>query len=235
MPIRPSPTWVTITRSPHWSPTPVRRRHRCRRNSPPTCLRKRCPRYAVDPFPLGRLTTMIRAVLAIGCVCWLSACASAFSKAAHPSTSPSADIGRIGAVKSSFGPEFHLTNVAPTGIDPKLLTSQKLPEGLKFEPADCAKLATAQGLPPGVQGNMAAVVAEGDGNRYIAIAVQTSKPVPFHAPGPQCQKVGFGGGPVRGLVEAVDVPQISGTQTLGVHRIVETTVDGKPSVGEIYY
>ncbi len=178
---------------------------------------------------------MIRAVLAIGCVCWLSACASAFSKAAHPSTSPSADIGRIGAVKSSFGPEFHLTNVAPTGIDPKLLTSQKLPEGLKFEPADCAKLATAQGLPPGVQGNMAAVVAEGDGNRYIAIAVQTSKPVPFSPPGPECQKVGFGGGPVRGLVEAVDVPQISGTQTLGVHRIVETTVDGKPSVGEIYY
>lgn len=178
---------------------------------------------------------MIRAVLAIGCACWLSACASAFSKAAHPSTSPSADIGRIGAVKSSFGPEFHLTNVAPTGIDPKLLTSQKLPEGLKFEPADCAKLATAQGLPPGVQGNMAAVVAEGDGNRYIAIAVQTSKPVPFSPPGPECQKVGFGGGPVRGLVEAVDVPQISGTQTLGVHRIVETTVDGKPSVGEIYY
>lgn len=178
---------------------------------------------------------MVRAVLAIGCVCWLSACASPFSKAAHTSTSPSADIGRIGAVKSSFGPEFHLTNVAPTGIDPKLLTSQKLPAGLKFEPADCAKLATAQGVPPGVQGNMAAVVAEGDGNRYIAIAVQTSKPVPFSAPGPECQKVSFGGGPVRGLVEAVEVPQISGTQTLGVHRIIETLVNGKPNVGEIYY
>ena len=178
---------------------------------------------------------MMRAVLAIGCVCWLSACTTACLKAAHTSTSPSADIGKIGAVKSSFGPEFHVTNVAPTGIDPKLLTSQKLPEGLKFQPADCAKLATAQGIPPGVQGNMAAVVAEGDGNRYIAIAVQTSKPVPFSAPGPQCQKVDFGGGPVRGLVEAVDVPQISGTETLGVHRIVETIVNGKPNVGEIYY
>ncbi len=182
---------------------------------------------------------MMRAVLAIGCVCWLSACTTACAtaglKAAHTSTSPSADIGKIGAVNSSFGPEFHVTNVAPTGIDPKLLTSQKLPEGLKFQPADCAKLATAQGIPPGVQGNMAAVVAEGDGNRYIAIAVQTSKPVPFSAPGPECQKVDFGGGPVRGLVEAVDVPQISGTQTLGVHRIVETIVNGKPNVGEIYY
>jgi hypothetical protein len=173
---------------------------------------------------------MIRAALAIGCVCWLSACTSA----AHTSTAPSADIGKIGEVKSGFGPEYHITNVAPTGIDPKLLTAQKLPDGLKFEPADCAKFATAQGVPPGVQGNMAAVVAEGDGNRFIAIAVQTSKPVPFSDPGPGCRKVGFGGGPVRGVVEVIDVPQIAGTRTLGVHRVVETVIGGKASGGEIY-
>jgi uncharacterized protein DUF5642 len=173
---------------------------------------------------------MIRAALAIGCVCWLTACTSA----THTSTSPTADIGKIGEVKDSFGPEFHVTSVAPTGIDPKLLTAQKLPDGLKFQPADCAKFATAQGVPPGVQGNMAAVVAEGDGNRFIAIAVQTSKPVQFSDPGPGCQKVGFGGGPVRGLVEVVDVPQIAGTRTLGVHRVVQTVIDGKPSGGEIY-
>ncbi len=173
---------------------------------------------------------MIRAALAIGCVCSFTACTSA----AHPATSPSADIGKIGDVKTSFGPGFHVTNVAPTGIDPKLLTAQKLPEGLKFEPADCAKFATAQGVPPGVQGNMAAVVAEGDGNRFIAIAVQTSKPVPFSDPGTGCQKVGFGGGPVRGVLEVVDVPQIAGARTLGVHRIVQTVVAGKPSGGEIF-
>ena len=173
---------------------------------------------------------MIRAALAIGCVCWLGACTSA----AHTSTPPSADIGKIGNVKSSFGPDFHVTNVAPTGIDPRLLAAQKLPEGLKFDPADCSKFATAQGVPPGVQGNMAAVVAEGEGNRFIAIAVQTSKPVPFSDPGPGCQKVGFGGGPVRGLVEVVDVPQIAGTRTLGVHRVVQTLIGGKPSGGEIY-
>lgn len=173
---------------------------------------------------------MIRPALAIGCVCWLAACTSA----AHTSTSPSPDIGKIGDVKSSFGPDFHLTNVAPTGIDPKLLTAQKLPEGVTFEPAGCAKLATAQKVPPGVQGNMAAVVAEGDGNRLIAIAVQTSKPLPFSEPGKECQKVGFAGGPVRGVVEVIDVPQIAGTRTLGVHRVVRKVVEGKSIGGEIY-
>lgn len=173
---------------------------------------------------------MMRVALAIGCVCWLAAC----SPAADHRISSSADIGKIGDVKASFGPQFRVSNVAPTGIDPKLLTAQKLPQGLTFEPADCAKFATAQGIPPGVQGNMAALVAEGDGNRFIAIAVQTSKPVPFSDPGQACRKVGFGGGPVRGVVEVVDVPQITGTRTLGVHRVVQTFVDGKPSGGEIY-
>jgi hypothetical protein len=39
---------------------------------------------------------------------------------------------------------------------------------------------------------------------------------------------------VRGLVEVVDVPQIAGTRTLGVHRVVQTLIGGKPSGGEIY-
>jgi hypothetical protein len=173
---------------------------------------------------------MIRAALAIGCVCWSTACTSA----AHPATPPTVDIGKVADVRASFGPEFHVTNVAPTGIDPKLLTAQKLPAGLQFDPADCAKFATTQGVPPGTQGNMAAVVAEGDGNRFIAIAVQTSKPVPVSDPGAGCQKVGFGGGPVHGLLEVVDAPQIAGTRTLGVHRVVETVIGGEPSGGEIY-
>jgi hypothetical protein len=176
------------------------------------------------------LTTVIRVVLAVGCACISTACTSA----AHPATSPTADIGKVAGVRASFGPEYHVTNVRPTGIDPKVLTAQKLPEGLKFDPADCAKFATAQGVPPGVQGNMAAVVAAGDGNRFIAIAVQTSKPVPVSDPGTGCQKVSFANGPVHGLLEVVGVPQIARTRTLGVHRVVQTLIDGKSSGGEIY-
>lgn len=173
---------------------------------------------------------MIRVALVIGCVCWLVACSSTV----NPSTASSADIAKVASVKSSFGPEFHVMDVPPTGINPKLLAAQKLPEGLKFQPADCAKLATGQALPPGVQGNMSAVAAEGNGNRFIVMAVETSQPLPFSDPGPACQKVGFSGDQLRGVIEVVGVPQIAGTRTLGVHRVVQTVVAGKTDTGEIY-
>ena len=53
---------------------------------------------------------------------------------------------------------------------------------------------------------------------------------------------------MRGLVEVVEAPQIDGAQlprghldigehgvhTLGTHRVLQTTVDGKPRTGELY-
>lgn len=145
-----------------------------------------------------------------------------------------ADIARVKDVRSSFGPQFKVTEVGPTGIDPRLLGPQAMPNGMKFDPADCGSFATAQVLPPGVKGNMAAITAEGDGNRFIAIAVETSEPVPVNRPADNCQRVGFAGGGVRGLVEVVEAPQLEGTQTMGTHRVLQTVVNGKPSTGEIY-
>ena len=89
-----------------------------------------------------------------------------------------ADIGQISSIKASFGPQFSVTEVAPTGIDPRLLSGQKLPDGMKFDPPGCAPFATAQLVPPGTEGNMAAVSAEGEGNRFVVIAVETSEVVP---------------------------------------------------------
>jgi Domain of unknown function (DUF5642) len=171
---------------------------------------------------------MWKAVLAIGCACWLAACASGAD------TSAAADIAKVVDVKSSFGPEFQVTDIAPRAIDPKLLATQKLPDGLKFEPPNCAKLAVGPEVPAGLQGNMAAVSAEGQGNRFVTVAVETSAPVPFNDPGPDCKKVGFEGGQVRGVTEVVDAPQIVGTRTLGVHRILQTIVGGTPRIGELY-
>ena len=105
---------------------------------------------------------------------------------------------------------------------------------MKFEPADCAKFAAGQSVPAGLKGNMAATSAEGEGNRFIAIAVETSEPVPFNDPGQACGKVGFAGGGVRGLVEVVESPRIDGVRTLGTHRVLQTAVDGKPRTGELY-
>lgn len=167
--------------------------------------------------------------LALVCAGVLAACGT--SESADVS---SADIARVKDVRSNFGPQFKVTEVAPTGIDPRLLGPQTLPNGMKFDPADCGSFATAQVLPAGVKGNMAATTAEGDGNRFIVIAVETSEPVPVNRPADNCQRVGFAGGGVRGLVEVVEAPQIDGAQTLGTHRVLQTIVNGKPGAGEIY-
>ena len=170
-----------------------------------------------------------RAMLVVACAGGLAACATGQS-----AETERADIARVESVKSSFGPQFQLSLVAPTGIDPRMLAPPTLPPGIKFEPADCAKFATEQVIPAGLKGNMAATSAEGEGNRFIAIAVETSEPVPLDDPGQNCQKVGFAGGGVRGLVEVVESPRIDGIRTLGTHRVLQTTVDGKPRTGELY-
>ncbi|MGK2866234.1 MAG: DUF5642 family protein [Mycobacterium sp.] len=164
----------------------------------------------------------------------LAACAAALAACAAGEPEQGAAIGDVFEVKSTFGPEFQVTTAGPTAIDAKLLAPQAIPAGVKVEPAGCAKFAAGLAIPPGAQGNMAATTAEGKGNRFIAIAVETSEPIPFNDPGPACQKVGYGGPGVRGLVEVVESPQIEGVRTLGTHRIVQTVVDGKPHSGELF-
>lgn len=169
----------------------------------------------------------LRAVLAIGCAGLVAACSSSPAEV-------TADISKVVELKASFGPEFQVKSIANSGIDPKLLAGTSLPPGLTFDPADCSKFAISQQLPQGVQGNMAAVAAEGEGNRFITIALETSEPLTVSEPGRTCRRIGFSGGSMRGLVEAVDAPQIDGVKTLGVHRVVEAGTAGKSRVGELY-
>lgn len=166
---------------------------------------------------------MSGAVVAAGC-----------SHGGPQGTDAHADIGKISALRSSFGPRFTVTEVAPAGIDPRVLAGQKLPEGMKFSPEGCGRFALGQLVPTGTEGNMAAVSAEGEGNRFIVIAVETNEPVPVVDPGSDCRKVSFAGGAVRGTVEVVELPTIEGAQTIGFHRVIQTVVDGKPRTGEVY-
>jgi hypothetical protein len=145
---------------------------------------------------------------------------------------PQADIARVKDVGSSFGPSFKVTDVAPTGVDPKLLEPQTLPPGMKFDPPDC--FGATETIPPGIKGNMAAVTAEGDGNRFITMAVETSEPVPVNRPANNCQKVSYAGGGVQGLIEVVAAPVIDGVDALGIRRVVGTSVDGQLRAGEVY-
>jgi hypothetical protein len=173
----------------------------------------------------------LRALLVVTCVGTLAACGSAES--AQPDTSH-ADIANIKNLRSNFPAPFKVTDITPTAIDPRVLEPQKLPAQIKFEPADCGQFANQQVLPAGVKGNMAALTAEGEGNRFIVIAVETSETVPVHGPPENCQKVGFAGPGVRGLIEVVDAPKIDGVVTQGAHRIVQTTLGGKARTGELY-
>lgn len=172
---------------------------------------------------------MFKVALVTAAVCVLAGCSSGADNA-----SGKVDIGKVADVKSSFGPEFKVTDITERAIDPKLLASRKLPEGLTFDPANCAKAAVGPDMPPDLQGNMAAVSAEGNGNRFVVIAVETSKALPFNDPGKDCAKIAFSGPQVRGGMEVVDAPHIEGARTLGVHRVLQAVTQGGARTGELY-
>ncbi len=172
---------------------------------------------------------MSKVWLAMAAVCVLAGC----SRGAD-SSAAKVDIGKVADVKPSFGPQYKVTDITERAIDPTLLAGRKLPEGLTFDPPNCAKVAAGPEMPPDVQGNMAAVSAEGNGNRFVVIAVETSKALPFNDPGKDCAKVAFSGPQLRGGFEVVDAPHIDGIRTLGVHRVLQALVAGGPRTGELY-
>ena len=169
-------------------------------------------------------------IAAVTCAGLLAACATP----AKPVDLSAADIARVTELKADFPPPFTVKTVGPAAIDPRLLTAQKLPAGLTFDPAECGKSAAESTVPEGVKGNMAATTAEGEGVRYIVIAVETSEPVPVSAPTEQCAKVTFSGAGVRGLVEVVETPQIDGVDTTGTHRVMQAVTAEGPRTGELY-
>ncbi|MBW0015124.1 DUF5642 family protein [Mycobacterium sp.] len=172
---------------------------------------------------------MLKVLLASASVCVLAGCSAGTDPA-----SAKADINKVAEVKSSFGPEFNVTDVSERAIDPQLLSAHKLPDGLTFDPANCAKIAMGPEMPPDLQGNMAAVSAEGKGNRFVVIAVETSKALPVNDPGKDCSRVGFTGAQLRGGIEVIDAPHIDGARTNGVHRVLQAVVAGGPRTGELY-
>jgi hypothetical protein len=172
---------------------------------------------------------MLKLALAVASVCVLTACSSDAN-----SSSTKADIAKVSGVKSTFGPEFKVADVPERAIDPKFFAARKLPEGLTFDPPNCAKSAVGPEMPPDLQGNMAAVSAEGNGIRYVVIAVETSKELPLQDPGKDCSKVAFSGAQLRGGIEVIDAPRIDGTHTQGIHRVLQAVYGNGTHTGELY-
>ena len=145
------------------------------------------------------------------------------------SASPKIDIGNIVSLKASFGPDFTVRTIGQTAIDPKLLSPIQFQQELTWQPADCAKYAWT--LPAGLKGNIATVSAEGEGNRFIAMAIETSESVHYDsAVADECRHVSFNGADVQGVVDVIDSPHIDGAQTVGKHRQLQTAVGS----GELY-
>ena len=172
---------------------------------------------------------MSRTLFALACALLLAACGGGQPDDVR------GDIAKVVDLRSTFGPDYTVSTVEPTGIDPRLLAPQPLPQGVTLDPPDCGTFATGLTLPDGLKGNMAAVTAEGAGNRFIVIAVETSEAVTPPQPGDNCRKVAFAGPGARGLVEVADAPAIDGATTLGTHRFVQTVANGKVTgSGELY-
>jgi Domain of unknown function (DUF5642) len=172
----------------------------------------------------GRLAAVFKKVLAVGCVGLLAACSSA----------DSGDISKLLDLRPEFGQDYNVSTIKKVGFDPKLFANKALPPDLKYDPPVCSKFSTGLTLPTGAQGNMTEMTAEGQGNSFILMAVETSEAVPFADPGDACKSFTFSGTGLRGKVEKVDVPKIDGVKTLGTHRLIITMANGRPAVGELY-
>ncbi len=172
---------------------------------------------------------MLKVAVVAASVCLVAGCAHDANR-----TSSKGDIAKVVEVKSSFGPDFTVADITERAIDPKFFASRKLPDGLTFDPPNCAKSAAAPDMPPDLKGNMAAVSAEGNGLRYVVIAVETSQEVPMTDPPKECNKVSFAGQQVRGGLEMVEAPQIDGTHTSGEHRVLQAVVGGAAKTGELF-
>lgn len=160
----------------------------------------------------------------------LSGCRAEPSNGAPASSAPpTLDIAKVLSVQSTFGPPYAVRTIPTTAIDPKLLAPLQFQPGLTWNPADCAQYAWT--LPAGLHGNIASLTAEGEGNRFIAMAIETSQPVDFNRDSvDRCGHVTFTAPEMRGVVDVIDAPKIDGAQTVGKHRQLQTAV----ASGELY-
>ena len=172
---------------------------------------------------------MFKVALAIASVCLLAGCSPAPNAA-----SSNVDIAKVAGVKSSFGSEFNVTSIGERAIDPKLLSARKLPEGLTFDPAACAKAAGGPDMPR----RTCRATSPRCPRRATVSATSSSRwrppDLPIQDPGKDCARVAFSGPQLRGAIEVIEAPHVDGTHTQGLHRVLQAVYDGGAHTGELY-
>jgi hypothetical protein len=167
-------------------------------------------------------------VVVVMCAGWVVGCGAGHHKPIETE--------KVFEVKSTFDEQYKTKTKGPTDIDPKMLGPQKLPPAVKFDPADCADYVSSGRLPKGIRGKMSVLSADGEGNRFIAIAVQADQDVPFDDEAAKdCKHVSFeAGGKITGYIDEVDAPDIKGAQTVGSHRQIEVMAGDQQRSREVY-
>jgi Domain of unknown function (DUF5642) len=185
-----------------------------------------------------KVVSAVTGVAAVAGACALAGCSpgghASGASGVSGASPPKADITKVADVKSSFGPDFKLTDIARRPVDEAFFSDRKLPAGLTFDPPECGKVVLAPPAPEGVEGSMTGVSADGDGNRFVVVAVHATPAVPLNDPGHHCAVVTFTAPHVKGSIETVDAPEIQGAQTLGVHRVVQALNDDAKHTTELY-
>lgn len=147
------------------------------------------------------------------------------------------DTTKLFNIESSFGSDFKTQHQGPKDIDPKILGPQKMPPGVTFDPSDCADYAASSGRPPkGIRGKMSMLSINGNGNQFVAIAMQADSDIPFDTSAAEkCKHVSFQAGKLTGYLDEVDAPQIDKAKTSGSHSEIEVTgKDGQQQSRESY-
>jgi Domain of unknown function (DUF5642) len=176
------------------------------------------------------------AKLLIGSVCTglLVGCGGHTDTSAKP-----LDIAKVFTLRSTLEPNFHVTTIGPSAIDPKVLRSLA-PSRETVDPAECQKQASGQILPPDLTGKMAVISADGKGDAFAVTAIESSGPLPHNFTIPEnCRHVTFSGNiagmDVSGTTDIVGAPKIDGAQTVGMHiKSTIPTIPGMPRQTELY-
>ena len=81
---------------------------------------------------------------------------------------------------------------------------------------------------------MASLAAQGENNRFTAVAVESSQPVAYDAVSDHCKHIALTGRSLKGEIYAINAPHIDGAKTLGTYSVLEATVADRTGSTESY-
>ena len=139
-----------------------------------------------------------------------------------------ADITKVSEVKSSFGPEFKVPDIPKRAIDPKLLSARKLARRADLRPRRTArKFAAGPGHATGLAGQHGRGVRRGQRQPVRRHRGGDLQGAAGQRPGKDCRRWRSRAASCAAASRSSMRRTSTVTRTLGVHRVLQTVVDGQ--------